>query len=108
MGFTVEVHLVQDNGRRDVIDLTSDQNPVQKREFDFRGIDGADYEGSVQVGSYDVGLSGKVGGLADNVVSAREDGCYHRLASIFYLVAYPVSDCNRVGRRAALQPYLAS
>lgn len=108
VGFTVEVHLVQDNGRRDVIDLASDQDPVQKREFDFRGIDGADYEGSVQVGSYDVGLSGKVCGLADYVVSAREDGCYHRLASIFNLVAYPVSDCNRVSRRAALQPYLAS
>ena len=50
MRHAVQVNLIEDNGNRDIIDLAGHQNPVQKRQLDFRIIDGHDYEGTVQVG----------------------------------------------------------
>jgi len=123
MRLAVKVDLVQDDGYRHIIHLACHEDTVEERQLDLGIIDGCDDERTVKVGRYDMGLAGKVGGLADDVVPAR----FHRSddsgilrsnkgrefllrSTIRHLCLeiHDIAHSHRVCSRASLEPYLSS
>ena len=89
MRLAIEIHLVQDNCHRYVIDLAGHQDTVQERKLDFGIIDGSDDECAVEIGRYDMGLTGKIGRFADDIIFPwRDRGDGGRILQCKELEAY--------------------
>lgn len=104
----VEVTLVEDDSRRDVVGLCSDKQAVDETSGGARKAQCGDEAEQVDIGGDDVSLLGEFGGTTDDVVVAVGDVGNHARAVVEELERDAVADGYGVGLFAATETVVAT
>ncbi len=106
----VHIDLAENNRNRNAIDLTGNEDTVEKGQLDLGKVQRDNNISSVDIGRDNMGLTGKIRRAADYVIRAGQDlrDQGRGIQGIVCLITDPVADGDRIGNLAGLEPDLSA